>query len=282
MSSCWRHSVLIGLLATLLYPATAGSKTAVSRSSPIAGATVSVVTVQTASELGSAFAYGASGHLITNAHVVGDARTVRVLTSSGNVVVGTVDRLDQGLDLAEIDVPLVLPPLERDPSPVRPGDRVYAIGAPLGLAGSVSNGIVSALRPQAPHGAEIQTDVPLNPGNSGGPLIDPQGQVIGINEATLGQAAGISFSIPIAHVALLQREPPRHASPKAASVPTWLISVVVLSMIVLAVGGFGLLRRRREAVRVTLRPAKPDNQFAPEPRVMLKPKASGELPTERE
>ncbi|MGN6333788.1 MAG: trypsin-like peptidase domain-containing protein [Motilibacteraceae bacterium] len=164
---------------------------------------------------GSGFVIDRQGHVLTNAHVVGDARQVTVVTNDGTRLAGTVVGADAAHDVAVVRVqggdlsPLVL----GRSGAVAVGDPVLAVGSPLGLSGTVTQGIISA----KDRGVEVgngeklkalQTDAPINPGNSGGPLVDSAGRVIGMNTAiaTLGGGSGpgaesgsigIGFAIPI-------------------------------------------------------------------------------------
>ena len=144
------------------------------------------------------------GMILTNAHVVGAARTVQVGLADGRKVVGTVLGRDPGLDVAVVriqstDVP-VAPIGNSDQLQV--GQLAIAIGNPLGLERTVTTGVISAVnRSSRTIGGEtfIQTDAAISPGNSGGPLVDSRGNVIGINSAELmGQGvSGLGFAIPI-------------------------------------------------------------------------------------
>jgi putative serine protease PepD len=155
------------------------------------------------------------GHVLTNNHVVDGAVTVRVTFNDGSSATGRVVGADAASDLAVVKVDkagLKAAAIGRSAS-VRVGDQVLAVGSPLGLSGTVTAGIVSALnRPvnttQQTFGAPtvttvidaIQTDAAINPGNSGGALVDLAGQVIGINTAiasTSGGNVGVGFAIPI-------------------------------------------------------------------------------------
>jgi putative serine protease PepD len=161
---------------------------------------------------GSGFVIDRQGHVLTNAHVVGDAQQVTVVTNDGTRLAGTVVGADAAHDVAVIQVqggdlaPLVL----GRSSAVAVGDPVLAVGSPLGLSGTVTQGIISAKDRDVEVGngeklKALQTDAPINPGNSGGPLVDSAGRVIGMNSAiaTLGSAGGesgsigIGFAIPI-------------------------------------------------------------------------------------
>jgi len=163
---------------------------------------------------GSGFVIDEDGSIVTNQHVVEDARTVTVrFGEDGDPVPARVLGTDPGSDLAllRVDpdrVPGGLRPLElASSSDLRPGDPAIAIGAPFGLSGTVTSGIVSALdRPIiSPNGftitGAVQTDAAINPGNSGGPLLDAAGRVIGVNSQirTDGRAAnaGVGFAVPV-------------------------------------------------------------------------------------
>ena len=158
---------------------------------------------------GSGFVYDTSGHVITNQHVVDGATSVRVTFWNGATYSARVVGTDSSTDLAVLDVSApssVLYPLTLgDSSKVQVGDNVVAIGAPFGLAESVTAGIVSALHRQitSPNNFSIddsiQTDAAINHGNSGGPLINAQGDVIGVNaqiESDSGGSDGVGFAIP--------------------------------------------------------------------------------------
>ncbi|MEM8756458.1 MAG: trypsin-like peptidase domain-containing protein [Planctomycetota bacterium] len=169
---------------------------------------------------GSGWVYDADGHIITNAHVVGAADTVQVEFSNGRAVTGTVVDADTFTDIAVIKVepgPGVIPILRGEASErVSMGDRVFAFGSPFNFKFSMSEGIVSGLgrNPRTGSGGSsftnyIQTDAAVNPGNSGGPLVNVRGSLIGMNVAIAtgrdsdsrndrqGQSAGISFAIPL-------------------------------------------------------------------------------------
>ncbi|MFF0633219.1 S1C family serine protease [Nocardia sp. NPDC004151] len=171
-----------------------------------ASVTPHVASVQTRHGGGSAVVFTADGFLLTNAHVVGEA-------SKGTVVFA--DGLESAFDVVGVD-PLsdlaVLRARSGAPDAVRLGDAdslvvgqlVVAVGSPLGLAGSVTAGVVSALGRSVPVGNRrtarviedvIQTDAALNPGNSGGALADSAGRVVGINTAVAG--IGLGLAIPI-------------------------------------------------------------------------------------
>ena len=156
---------------------------------------------------GSGFVIDKDGHILTNYHVIADARQVEVTLHNRKKYKATVVGTDQAHDLAVIQIkaPDVVPAVLGDSRNLQVGQKVYAIGNPFGLAGTMTRGIVSSIRPvREPSGATIgdaiQTDAAINPGNSGGPLMNWHGEVIGINTMILsqvGQNAGIGFAIPI-------------------------------------------------------------------------------------
>ena len=158
---------------------------------------------------GSGFVYDTDGHVITNQHVVDDAESASVAFPNGKTYSATVVGSDPSTDIAVLDVDApasVLKPLElADSSEVEVGDGVIAIGSPFGLEQTVTTGIVSALHRQitAPNNFSIddaiQTDAAINHGNSGGPLLDMDGDVIGVNsqiESESGGNDGVGFAVP--------------------------------------------------------------------------------------
>jgi S1-C subfamily serine protease len=156
---------------------------------------------------GSGFVIDKEGHVLTNYHVIADARQVEVTMHNRKKFRATVIGTDPAHDLAviKIEAPSLTPAVLGDSHNLQVGQKVYAIGNPFGLAGTMTRGIVSSIRPvKEPNGATIdeaiQTDAAINPGNSGGPLMNGRGEVIGINTMILsnvGQNAGIGFAIPI-------------------------------------------------------------------------------------
>ncbi|MBK1714433.1 trypsin-like peptidase domain-containing protein [Rubrivivax gelatinosus] len=153
--------------------------------------------------LGSGFIVRADGVILTNAHVVADAREVVVRLTDRREFRARVLGSDTLTDVAVLKIdaqglPTVTP---GDPASLRVGQWVMAIGSPYGFDNSVSAGVVSATTRNLPDGAVpfIQTDVAINPGNSGGPLIDGRGEVVGINAqiyTRTGGFQGLSFAIP--------------------------------------------------------------------------------------
>ena len=164
---------------------------------------------------GTGFAISKDGYLVTNAHVVSGASKVTVKVGDSKSVTAKVVGIDESSDIALLKIPtagLSLTTLTLgDSQAINVGDPVYAIGNPFGLDRTLTTGVVSALQRSidAPNGFAIsnviQTDAALNPGNSGGPLLDASGRVIGINSqiesnstsATgQGQNSGIGFAVP--------------------------------------------------------------------------------------
>ncbi len=157
--------------------------------------------------LGSGFIIDASGIVVTNNHVIGDANDIQVILHDGTKLKAEIVGKDSKIDLAVLRVkPTAERPLKAvpfgDSDKMRPGDWVIAIGNPFGLGGSVSAGIVSARGrniESGPYDNYIQTDAAINKGNSGGPLFNMDGEVIGINTAILsptGGSVGIGFAVP--------------------------------------------------------------------------------------
>src|SRR5438270_4870730 len=156
---------------------------------------------------GSGFVIDKEGHILTNYHVIADARQVEVTMHNRRKYKATVVGTDPPHDLAVIQIkaPDLTPAVLGDSRNLQVGQKVYAIGNPFGLAGTMTRGIVSSIRPvREPNGSTIdeaiQTDAAINPGNSGGPLMNWHGEVIGINTmilSSVGQNAGIGFAIPI-------------------------------------------------------------------------------------
>src|SRR3954466_10201135 len=155
--------------------------------------------------LGSGFVIDPSGIVVTNNHVIGDANEINVIFADGQRLKAEIIGKDSKIDLAVLRVkpekPLKAVPFGNSDK-MRPGDWVTAIGHPFGLGGSVTAGIVSARGrniESGPYDNYIQTDASINKGNSGGPLFNMNGEVIGINTAILsptGGSVGIGFAVP--------------------------------------------------------------------------------------
>ena len=155
--------------------------------------------------MGSGFIISADGLILTNAHVVRDAKDVTVKLSDRREYTAKVLGVDTATDIAVLRVDAKDLPVVRlgDPSNLEVGDPVLAIGAPYGLEQTATSGIVSAKGRSLPGDAVvpfIQTDAAVNPGNSGGPLFDGSGSVVGINSQIYSRSGGfqgVSFAIPI-------------------------------------------------------------------------------------
>ncbi|MFP1623964.1 S1C family serine protease [Streptomyces sp. 5K101] len=183
----------------------------------------SVVQIEAGESLGSGVVYDDKGHIVTNAHVVGDARSFAVTPATGEApLTARLVFSYPEQDLAVIRLESVPDGLEAakfgDSSTVQVGQIVLAMGSPLGLSSSVTQGIVSGIgrtvsessrdgTPGATIGNMVQTSAPINPGNSGGALVNMESEVIGIPtlaavDPTLGegQAPGIGFAIPVSMV----------------------------------------------------------------------------------
>jgi S1-C subfamily serine protease len=165
---------------------------------------------ENATALGSGFVYDNKGRIITNNHVVGDAKIVDITLVDGNRYTANVIGTDIFSDIAVLEIvenltqqsPPLNPLIIGNSSELEVGEQVIAIGNPFGLAGTMTTGIISQigrLLPDPQTGFSIpnaiQTDTIINPGNSGGPLLNMNGQVIGINTAGLF-GSGIGFAIP--------------------------------------------------------------------------------------
>jgi putative serine protease PepD len=181
----------------------------------------SVVSIETMSSdggsTGSGFVIDPNGYLLTNNHVVAGALTIKVMLNDGREFVAKILGRDESYDLAVLKISATgLKALQfGDSDKVQVGDPVIAIGSPLGLSGTVTQGIISAKNRPVTAGdnnsstsfiSALQTDAAINPGNSGGPLVDATGAVIGVNSAiaSLGNAGssqagsiGLGFAIPI-------------------------------------------------------------------------------------
>ncbi len=157
---------------------------------------------------GSGFILDKQGLILTNNHVINNAQRVEVTLSDKHKYKATVMGVDKNHDLAllKINAPNLTPAVLADSQNLIVGQRVYAIGNPFGLSGTMTRGIISAIR--SIHGPEnnpiedaIQTDAAVNPGNSGGPLLNSRGEVIGITTLIANngadQSSGIGFAIPI-------------------------------------------------------------------------------------
>jgi putative serine protease PepD len=198
-------SLSVGQIAKASIPSVVEvDATEVASQSPFPGGGQSGGTAQ-----GTGFVYDTKGDIITNDHVVSGSSSVSVKLSDGSVYKATTVGTDPSTDLAvlHIDAPSskLVPLALADSSKVSIGDGVVAIGNPFGLDGSVTSGIVSALNREivapdnTPIEGAIQTDAAINHGNSGGPLLDLEGKVIGITsqiQSDSGGNDGVGFAVP--------------------------------------------------------------------------------------
>jgi S1-C subfamily serine protease len=157
-----------------------------------------VVSVVTDVSQGSGFIISKDGYVITNYHVISGAKRISVVPYQNSAKTVELIGYDLNMDVALLKINGNYTPLvfgNSDDAQI--GEKVIAMGNPFGLSFSVTEGIISSLHRTGSNGLEVylQTDVPLNPGNSGGPLINKQGEVIGINNFKLGQAESLGFAL---------------------------------------------------------------------------------------
>jgi S1-C subfamily serine protease len=168
----------------------------------VARAAAGVVGIEVDRGQGSGVVLSSDGYVLTNAHVARSSGRLRIRLPGGRSVDGRRVGLDPRTDLAVVRGDTAgLTPLELADRPPEVGQIVVAIGNPLGFDRSVSLGVVSALFRDLPSRTGvleglIQTDAAVNPGNSGGPLLDVLGRVVGINTAMIAYASGIGFAVP--------------------------------------------------------------------------------------
>jgi S1-C subfamily serine protease len=155
---------------------------------------------------GSGFVIDNAGNILTNYHVIANARQVEVTLPTRKKYKAAIVGVDPSHDLAVIRITAngLVPATLGDSKGLQVGQKVFAIGNPFGLGGTLTHGIISSIRPVRAENSfideAIQTDAAINPGNSGGPLLNARGEVIGINTLILsqvGQSSGVGFAIPI-------------------------------------------------------------------------------------
>jgi serine protease Do len=167
---------------------------------------------ETAVSLGSGFVLDAGGHIVivTNAHVVQGASSLKVRTYDGrSSILTSAITVDEGRDIALLPVPQVfagIPGLRLAESPPKVGDAVFAVGVPQGLTFTFTKGIVSQFRRNfRPYGSVVQTDANISGGSSGGPLVDRNARVVGVNtlasRATVEEAHNLNFAVSAEEVA---------------------------------------------------------------------------------
>ncbi len=157
-----------------------------------------VVTIRTDVGQGTGFIISDNGYIVTNAHVLVGGREIKAITYEQEIMSADFIGYNPDLDISLLKISGNYDELKlTDSDNVQIGEKVIAIGNPLGLQFSVSQGIVSAIHRPGPSGLEayIQTDAALNPGNSGGPLINKQGKVIGINNFKIGGGESLGFAL---------------------------------------------------------------------------------------
>jgi len=169
----------------------------------------SVVTIKTDISQGTGFIIDSEGYVITNYHVMQNAKSAGVYTYEGGTHSVRLIGKNEQMDIALLKIEGNFEELKLDNSDeIQVGEKVIAIGNPLGLQFSVSEGIVSAIHRPGPNGIEayIQTDAALNPGNSGGPLINKQGKVIGINNFKIGSGENLGFALESNYIEIVVNE----------------------------------------------------------------------------
>ena len=157
-----------------------------------------VVNVKTLHSAGAGFFVDSRGYIVANYHILNGETSIEVQTFDGETYNAEIIGKDVETDLLLLKIPGVFDKLElADSDEIEIGEKVIAIGNPLGLSFTVTEGIVSGLKREGMNGLDVyvQTDVTLNPGNSGGPLINQDGKVIGINNFKVSNAESLGFAL---------------------------------------------------------------------------------------
>jgi len=202
------HRWVIGILCCLLLP---GSARADELSDVVAAVDPAIVTIHggaSGKSVGAGFLVNPDGLLVTNKHVVGAEHTVSVELLGDHSYQGEVIYADPKYDLALVQLPIHNFPVLTfgDLAKLKKGDTVIAIGTALGQPHTVTRGIISNLDIAVKEQHYLQTDAALNPGNSGGPLLDERGHVIGVCTAMVKNAQSVGLAVPISDVlAMLER-----------------------------------------------------------------------------
>lgn len=221
----------------------------------VARAKPSVVVVEAGSRQGTAFAFGRPGEYLTNAHVVRGASSIVIVDRLGHRASARVVAEDDVADVARLQSRLQVAALRDALSRPLPGQRVVAIGSGVGLAGTVTEGIVSAVGRSIDGVKMIQTDAALAPGDSGGPLLNEAARVIGVTTSRVTGAEGIAFAIPMQQATRALATPSAQRVPLATSSGsgrgvTFYVVIAAGALLIFLLGGIvggraALVRRRR-------------------------------------
>jgi len=163
----------------------------------------SVVTIRTDVGQGTGFIITSDGYIVTNAHVLVGGNHINAITSNQQTISAEFIGYQDTLDIALLKIEGTYSPIDLGNSnDMEIGEKVIAIGNPLGLQFSVSEGIISAINREGANGISgyIQTDAALNPGNSGGPLINKKGEVVGINNFKIGEGESLGFALESSYI----------------------------------------------------------------------------------
>jgi serine protease Do len=174
-------------------------------------ATPSVVQIRAPGRIGTGFVVGGGGLIATSLHVVEDADQLSVILADGRAFEHvTVVGFDQAQDVVVLAIDAErLPALPLAREPIQAGERVVAIGHPHGLANTVSDGLVSAVRREPGGGEGLQISAPISPGSSGGPVLNERGQVVGVTTSTHRVGQNLNFATPARHLVRLMRSSER-------------------------------------------------------------------------
>jgi serine protease Do len=162
----------------------------------------SVVHISDRNGAGTGFVVSPNGHILTNDHVLPQDEAL-ITTASGDEHEARVLARDAAVDLALLHLPGLkeTPLVFADPSSLCEGQTVFALGHPMGLDFTVSRGVISSCNRERMGVSYVQTDVALNPGNSGGPIINERGEVVGVANWGIAQSQGLGFALSVRHVA---------------------------------------------------------------------------------